>query len=55
MQQHNIALIPPPYRTDDDALHCEINVGDAFDLLEKDEWATWIQQFGIDMADTLTA
>lgn len=55
MQQHNIALIPPPYRTDDDALHCEINVGDAFDLLEEDEWATWIQQFGKDMAETLSA
>lgn len=54
MQQHKVALIPPPYRTDDDAIHCEINVGDAFDSLSKEEWASWIQRFGQDIEDTLT-
>lgn len=55
MQQHQVALIPPPYRTDADALHCEITVGDAFDLLNEQEWADWIKQFGEAMASTLNA
>lgn len=55
MKQHQIALIPPPYRTDADTLHCEINVGDAFDMLSKEEWADWISRFGQDMTGVLTA
>ena len=55
MQQHKVALIPPPYRSDEDAIHCEINIGDAFDALSEDEWADWIKTFGQEMAGVLKA
>lgn len=55
MKEHQIALIPPPYRTDADTLHCEINIGDAFDQLSKEEWAGWLSRFGDDMAAVLKA
>jgi threonine aldolase len=53
MQQHQVALIPPPYRTDADAIHCEITIGDAFGLLTKEDWSKWIHQYENDMADVL--
>lgn len=53
MKKHQVALFPPPYRTDADALHCEFNIGDAFDQLSREEWAGWLSSFGEDMSGIL--
>lgn len=49
MKQHGVSIITPPYQIDPDAVHCELTIGNAFGVLDRSEWAGWIQRFGADV------
>ncbi|WP_115718950.1 threonine aldolase family protein [Gallaecimonas mangrovi] len=45
MQQHSLAPITPPYRTEANGLWCELTIGEAFDALPKEDWQHALAEF----------